>query len=218
MPKLAMIGDSHSVTHFKYLQPILEEAGFKVDYYKPKSGWSARAFITREDVNINDMPRNIDVAVVALGGNNHEMSDEQYHARLDTFIERLQQNGVKKIVWLGPMYSLPDVAPKVAERHDWTRESQRRYFAPSKWFWIDMYPYSQEGHVSDGYHFNSSQYKFMIDSLKEDIKKGLKYPYWLLKPRFYWIPLLMIAGVGGISYIGYKYYQGDDQWRYPQIS
>ena len=42
MSNVALIGDSHSVAHFKFLQPFLESNGFNVVYYKPQVGWSAQ--------------------------------------------------------------------------------------------------------------------------------------------------------------------------------
>ncbi len=218
MTNTALIGDSHSVTHFKFLQPYLEENGFNIAYYKPKSGWSARAFITRDDVNIRDMPQGITTAVIALGGNNAELDDQKYFARLDTFIARLKESGVKRIVWLGPMVTDATIDPNTAKRHDYTRDAQARYFANKPYVWIDMYPHSSEGHYDDGIHFRSSQYEHMIEQTRKQIKNGISLPIWLIKPRYYWIPLLMIAGISGMSYIGYKYYKGDESWRYPQIS
>lgn len=210
MKSIAMVGDSHSVTHFKYLQPILESKGMSVGYYKPKVGWSARAFITRDDVNIHDMPQGLDVAVIALGGNNFELNEETYFGRLDTFIDRLKQSGIKKIVWMGPMFTREDIDPETARKHNWTRQAQEKYFKNKPYYWIDMYPYSQEGHASDGVHFNSSQYESMINNINGIVVKALKMPYWLVKPQFYWIPLLLLAGIGTVSYIGYEYLTSED--------
>ena len=218
MSNVALIGDSHSTVHFKFLQPFLESNGFTIAYYKPKVGWSARAFITRNDVNIHDMPRGISTAVIALGGNNAELDDEKYFDRLDTFIDRLKESGVKRIVWLGPMVTDANKDPNTAKRHDYTRDAQQRYFSNKPYVWIDMYPYSSEGHADDGVHFQRGQYEFMIEQIRDRIKTGLSLPIWLIKPRYYWIPLLILAGVGGVGYIGYKYYQGDEEWNFPQIS
>jgi len=200
--KAALIGDSHSTVTFEYLRPFLEENGVEVSYYKPKVGWSARAFITRDDVNIRDLPQGLDVAVIALGGNNSELDDAKYFPRLDTFIDRLKESGIKRIVWLGPMYTDATKADSTAKRHDYTREAQRRYFDGKKWHWIDMYPYSQSGHSSDGIHFTRSTYEQMIESTKEEILKNLK-------GSNMWTILRALASVATISYIAYKYVQGD---------
>jgi len=218
MTSIAMVGDSHSVTHFKYLQPFLESKGYQVGYYKPKVGWSARAFIERSDVNIHDMPKDIDTAVIALGGNNAELNDEKYFARLDTFIDRLKESGIKKIVWLGPMYTDPNIAPDTAIRHDYTREAQKRYFDKTKYTWIDMYPYSQKGHYQDGIHFVPSQYEYMIEQTKNAIHTGLSRPYWLAKPRYYWIPTLAVAMLALGGYYVYTYVTEEETWDTPRIS
>ena len=217
MTSIALVGDSHSVTSFKTLRPFLESKGYEVLYDNRKSGWSARAFITRSDVNIHDMPKGISKAVISLGGNNAELDEETYFARLDTFIDRLKESGIKDIVWLGPMYTDESIDPNTAARHDWTRDAQKKYFAKTPYEWIDMYPYSQEGHYSDGIHFNANQYKYMINSIEKDILNGLRVPSWLRKPQEMWKPLVVLTCVGLLGYIVYELYE-EDQWDIPRIS
>ena len=81
-----------------------------------------------------------------------------------------------------------------------------------------MYPYSNEGHYSDGIHFKSQQYDYMIQQIEGKIKKGLSLPFWLVKPRYFWIPSLIVAALGYGGYIAYTTYMEGDEWDTPRIS
>jgi hypothetical protein len=187
--RVALIGDSHSETHFKYITDLLEASGHQVVFSYPRRGWGAKSFIN-EGVLDNIAESEPNAAIVALGGNNHELDEEKYTGRIEALLDHLKNAGVRRVVWMGPFITLAEIAESTAKRHDWTRDFQEKYFANKPINWIDMYPHSTVGHYSDGVHFTGKEYKRMIEEITPQIKTGIGYPIILSKPRYRWITLI----------------------------
>lgn len=187
--RVALIGDSHSETHFNYIKDLLESEGHQIVFSYPKRGWGAKTFISKGVLNdIADSQPN--AAVIALGGNNQELDEEKYKGRIEDLLTHLKNAGIRRVVWMGPFVTLANIAASTAKRHDWTRDFQDKYFANKPINWIDMYPHSATGHYDDGVHFKGKEYKRMIDAIAPQLKTGIGYPIILSKPKYRWITLI----------------------------
>jgi len=181
MATVALIGDSHSQIHFNQLRPYLEEAGHEIVFRSSEPGWGVQKFLSTG--KINDLA-GADHAVVALGGNNFKLEEDRYFPQIKDFIKVLRDQGIEKIVWLGPFESDSVTKASVQDRHQWTAD-----FLASKLpkdrniFWIDMRPFSKGGPWRDGVHFKRDKYQEMTDAIAPQVVKSIGYPLILLRPH-----------------------------------
>lgn len=202
--KVVLIGDSHSSYHFNNIEDLLNAQGHEVATSFSRPGWSVKSFLSS---NLLEQIGQFqpEVAVVALGGNNHDLSDS-YGQTLIDFIERLNSQGITRIVWLGPFEADPSSRPDVWERHEWTSNYQADVLPSLDVTWVDMRPSSLGGPWRDGVHFSREEYGRMIDETGFSIIEGVEST---ALSRLIAHPVFIITstmGVVGLILAGYYYF------------
>lgn len=200
MARIALIGDSHSQIHFDYLIDDLETKGHQVVFRSSEPGWGVRKFANTDE--LDDLPEaEADVAIVALGGNNHKLDDLEYGTDIADFLALLEDAGIGRTVWLGPFESDENVRPDVQDRHQWTADFQGEVLPGMGVLWVDMRPASIGGPWrNDGVHFSSSVYEDMIGVETPVILKYVSSPLIFLQPTrspLFWGLVVAVLGTGG---------------------
>lgn len=194
--RVALIGDSHSAYHFNNIEDLLIANGHEVASSFERSGWSVKKYLATNSLEqLNEFQP--DAAIIALGGNNHNLSDE-YGERLRIFVDALRDQGITgPIVWLGPFEADKEVRQDVWDRHEWTSEYQKDFLPQLGVSWIDMRPSSLVGPWTDGVHFSRDEYARMIDEISPAIISGLN-PFSVGKvvrhPAFWITSIVILVG------------------------
>ena len=204
--RVALIGDSHSQLHFNSLGDLVANAGGDVVYKTSQAGWGVNSFLD-SDLMAGLQEVQPDAAIVALGGNNQDLSDT-YGDTLQAFIDGLRETGISKIIWLGPFESDWNTQFSTATRHEWTADFQKKFFRWKRVVWVDMRPVSKEREWRDGVHFSSAVYDAMIEEVAPVIARALLFPIVFSKPAYLWSALGVVVMIG-TGFLTHEYYSDD---------
>jgi lysophospholipase L1-like esterase len=176
--KIALIGDSHTQVTFPILREKLTNDGHDVVEMVSNAGWSEDTYLSNpyEIYRITD--KKPDTIIVALGGNNQELSDDKYEYTVNALLNRLGFFDGTKIIWVSPAYA-KDVG--VNHRHEWTTNWLLSHM--KNMVVIDSRPYTQTNHRADGVHFDRVGYSTWVDGIYPQIKGAIRYPIVLYKVR-----------------------------------
>jgi hypothetical protein len=170
-----MIGDSHSQLLFPFIKDHL---GLNYLDVISNPGWGIKKFMSRGI--IQNLP-DADVAVVSLGGNNHNMDMNSYATEIHEFIDLLQTK-FKRIVWIGPFYSDDK---DVNFRHARTNILLKLEL-PISVGYIDTYDLSQSFERYDKVHFNRDGYKELVSQIQGKVKTliyAISPRVWISHPK-----------------------------------
>lgn len=159
----ALFGDSHAQVVFPLLTNKLEESGNRVVISKPVAGWTTKKHIQNGMESLLSTEP-VDVLVLSLGGNNHDLSPSYGNVIAD-IIRIANQTGVKKIYWVSPAWATRN---DVQVRHEWTSEYLKSNL-PRQVRFIDIRPITKSGHQSDGVHFTSTKYREWADYVADEL-------------------------------------------------
>ena len=165
--KVALIGDSHSQALFPRLRDALVQQDYQVVSMVSKPGWGAKRFV---DEGMATVPQEAEGVVVALGGNNHNLTSD-YGRQIDRFINSIGPN--RRIVWIGPATSDMGIAGDTGKRHEWTADFLTGALPSRGIKFIDSRPFTKTGHRDDGVHFTAAGYDHWAQSVEKPVMVGL---------------------------------------------
>ena len=152
MKTAVMIGDSHSQIVFPLLKGILN-LNFLEIISEP--GWGVKKFMSK------DIPQNLpsaDICIVALGGNNFDMSSNSYMNTVTEFLDVLKPK-FKRIVWIGPYFATRE---DVDRRHAITNLFLKLHL-PISVGYIETYKLGREIPHYDGVHYKRDGYQQLVE-------------------------------------------------------
>lgn len=144
---IALVGDSHTQVVWPLLASLLESMGHRIVLQRSQPGWDVKSYQKEGILGGQLAAVHPDLVIYGLGGNNFELSDA-YNARI-AYIRSITPNA---LLWVGPAHAKD---PSVAHRHDWTADYLKSNVSP----FLDIRPYTQTGHRSDGVHFEPATYR-----------------------------------------------------------
>jgi hypothetical protein len=162
----ALFGDSHAQVVFPLLIDKLEERGHNVVVSKPRAGWTTKKHLQNGMASLL-LSQPVDVLVLSLGGNNHDLSPS-YGDVITQVLDLAQQTGVKDIYWISPAWATRN---DVQIRHEWTSEYLKANL-PKRVRFIDIRPITKTGHQNDGVHFTREKYKEWADYVGDKILRN----------------------------------------------
>lgn len=144
---IALVGDSHTQVVWPLLASMLESQGHHIVLQRSQPGWDVKSYQKEGILGGQLASSRPDLVIYGLGGNNFELSDA-YGAR----VAYIRSVTPRDFLWVGPAHAKD---ASVATRHDWTAD----YLKSNVSSFLDMRPYTQTGHRSDGVHFEPATYR-----------------------------------------------------------
>lgn len=148
--RYGLIGDSQAGGLLVHLRTIIEAGGDTLVWTRVQNGiTTARAL----EAGFFDPPENVDIALVAIGGN--DTPGATYADTLRDAATRLRERA-GLICWVGPAFS---TSPNVAARHEAASEAQRAALA-GRVEWVDGIEFTRAFDLTgDGVHFTTNGYR-----------------------------------------------------------